>query len=104
MRVFVFVILLLCNQAKAQDSWTEEEKRVLDRFGLRQDDPRGVIFWPSGDDCAFESHNDMRSALESFFTASMKKDLTEYCVSQLPEKMVGMPMDIHRVVLIYLTE
>jgi hypothetical protein len=49
MRVFVFVILLLCNQAKAQDSWTEEEKRVLDRFGLRQDDPRGVIFWPSGD-------------------------------------------------------
>jgi len=86
----------------SQESWTKEELKVLETFGLDSMDHRGVIFLPSQQNDAAS----MATAIHQFFTTISKKDLTEIPVKneEFLQPYFGQPLDIHQVVKLYLTQ
>lgn len=75
---------------------------MLETFGLDSTDHRGVIFLPSQQNDA----PSMATAINQFFTTISKKDLTEIPVKneEYLQPYYGQPMDIHRVIKLYLTQ
>lgn len=86
----------------SQEEWKPEELEVLNRFGLDTNDPRGIIFH-SDNDCIDGKYQNVKVALEAFLNASLKKDLTEYCIIDMKkDEPVETPLDIHRIIKLYL--
>jgi hypothetical protein len=106
MRVVIFYLFtLLSASIFGQDNWKQEELDVLERYGLETNDPRGIVLNPSGSDCPDGAYPDIKSAIETFFTATLKKDLSTFCIAGLKEELiVGEPLDIHRIVQLYLKD
>jgi len=102
MRNLLLYLSLLCAQFLfSQDSWTNEELKALEIFGLDSMDHRGVVFVPLQQTDA----PSMATAINQFFTTISKKDLTEIPVKneEFLQPYFGQPMDIHQVVKLYLT-
>jgi hypothetical protein len=89
-----------------QNSWTTEQIQVLDKYGLTQNDPRGIVFYTGQDEDCTSSQESALKAIESFFTTELKSDIIYYCIPEILNKNIvkGLPMDLFQIVTIYLEE
>ena len=96
------IVLSISTQVMSQDAWSQAELGILDNFGLQPEDPRGILFKEAESSCTGDVKESVRSAIETFFTATLKKDLTEFCIEGVPDELEGKPLDIHQIVRLYL--
>jgi len=96
-------MFLLLSVSLFSQEWTTDELLVLENFGLSKDDHRGLIFNPMGEEGCLLSYPNPNDALISFFTTTIKRDITTYCIETSEGINYYEIMDIHQLVQIYLT-
>lgn len=83
----------------SQTNWTQEELECINKYGLSQNDHRGVVFVSNP-----TSSLTVLEAIEGFFNASIKQDLIELQVSKVyfDEKYFNRPLDIRELIQYYI--
>lgn len=103
MKQLLFSTFLLLSVSLFSQEWTADELLVLENFGLSKDDHRGLIFNPLGEEGCIQSYSNPKDAIISFFTTTIKRDITTYCVETSEEINYYEVMNLHQLVHIYLT-
>lgn len=96
-----FITVLSYSQSS---TWTAEHITVLEKYGLTQDDNRGIILYFSNvSDCTIEK-NSIKEGLEVFLTTGVRKDLTNICIvnSDEDKSLAGLTLDIYQIIDLYL--
>lgn len=107
MKILILLIFVTISYISfGQDNWSKEQIQVLDKYGLTQDDPRGIVFYTGQDEDCTSNQENVLMAIEAFFNAELKIDLIYYCVPEILNKDIvkGQPMDMFKIVSIYLDE
>ena len=102
----LLTFIVISSISFGQNSWTTEQIQVLDKYGLTQEDPRGIVFYTGQDEDCTNSQESVLKAIEAFFTAELKSDLIYFCVPEILNRDIvkGQPMDLYKIVSIYLEE
>lgn len=103
MKQFLIATFLILSANVYSQEWTTDELFVLEYFGLSKDDHRGIIFQPLGEEGCLQSHSNSKDAFTSFFTTTIKRDITIYCLDTNEEIKYYEVIDLHQMVKIYLT-
>lgn len=99
------ICIILTSFCFSQE-WSNEQIQVLDKYGLTQEDPRGIVFYTGQDEDCTNFQESVSKAIESFFKAEMKSDLIYFCVPEILNRDIvkGQPMDLNKIVSVYLKE
>lgn len=104
----LLLILLLsffvAERAFTQE-WEQTELEIIETFSLEINDHRGVIFNTFDPlTCNSKHFENVHDAILDFFTSSVKSDLTNYCVDTLDDSIMEIPLSLHDLVKVYLSQ
>lgn len=104
--LILLAFVIVSNISFGQSNWTSEQIQVLDKYGLTQNDPRGIVFYTGEDQDCTDNQETVLKAIEAFFTTELKSDLTYFCVPQIQNSGIvkGQAMDLFQIVSVYLIE
>ena len=102
MKITISILILFLSTFSFAQSWTTEEKAVLTKYKLSENDHRGIEFvTDSNTNLSFKTLN---AALTYFLENENIKDLTRIYVSTYPEmqQLEGATIDIKEIVQHYI--
>ena len=102
MKITISILILFLSTLSFSQSWTTEEKAVLTKYNLSENDHRGIILTADGNSCDVEVDSQLE-AIESFFTPDVRKDLITVCISGEAKDYYNKPLGLKEVIDIYLS-
>lgn len=100
--LILLTFIVISNICYGQNSWTTEQIQVLDKYGLNENDHRGVIFYIS--DKEQSQYPTLNDAILAFFNSKSVLDISRIYVNNLQgfDSIEGKTLDIHLLVDAYL--
>lgn len=103
----LMVFTIMSFGALCQDvNWTNEHVEILNKYGLEQNDHRGIILYFQEDLPCDQKAITVNEAIEEFLSAQSKKDIYTFCISNDPEmnKYNGQPLDLYQIVSLFIAK
>ena len=97
-------LLFSCPKFSYSQDWSEDHIAVLEQYGLEKNDIRGIVFFQSGSSTCNQEVKTIQEALENFLNATVKSDITTYCIAELNSDAIAFdqPLDLFQIVSVYL--
>ena len=103
MKITISFFLLFLSTLSFAQSWTKEEKAVLTKYNLSENDHRGVIF-TKGKKCDINFENTV-DALIDFFQPTVRQDLIYFCIQgDIKLEYLDKPLGIKELIRIYIEQ
>jgi hypothetical protein len=85
-------------------NWTAGHIEILNKYGLEQNDHRGIILYFQEDVLCDQKVMTVDEAIEQFLSTQSKKDIYTFCISADPEmnKYNGQPLDLYQIVSLFI--
>lgn len=104
MRIYLLLMFCILSINSFAQEWTKEQLEVIEEFSLDQKDHRGVVFNNYNEsNCSSNHFSTTEDAIISFFTTTIKRDVTTYCIDELGNEVAGKTHGLKEIIEIYLT-
>lgn len=102
-KILLLFFLLLGTICFSQDKWSAEQIELISKFGISQDDHRGVtIFIENNQQCEL-TFNTIQDAVNGFLGSNVKKDIVTICIldNSTLKSISGRTLDLHQLTNLY---